>query len=160
VKCGSLAKEQQQPITNPIARPDQLHYDAQGDCYFCPMGQKMDYIGTATKVTAAGFNQELSRYRAQNCSECPLHGPCHKQQGNRIMEVNQELNRLKATAREKLLSPQGIAKRKQRSYDVEPLFGKIKHNKNFKRYMLRGCDKVEIEAGLLALAHNMKKWAA
>lgn len=160
VKYGSFAKEQQQPITNLIGHPDQLHYDAQGDCYFCPMGQKMDYIGTVTKVTAAGFNQELSRYRAQNCSECPLHGPCHKQQGNRIMEVNQKLNRLKATAREKLLSPQGIAKRKQRCYDVEPVFGNIKHNKNFKRFMLRGCDKVEIEAGLLALAHNMKKWAA
>ncbi len=54
------------------------------------------------------------------------------------MEVNHKLNRLKAVAREKLLSPEGIAKRKQRCYDVEPVFGNIKQNKNFKRFMLRG----------------------
>jgi transposase len=29
----------------------------------------------------------------------------------------------------------------------------------FRRFMLRGSDKVEIEAGLLALAHNLAKMA-
>ena len=35
-----------------------------------------------------------------------------------------------------------------------------KHNKNFKRFNLRGKAKVEIETGLLSLAHNLKKMAA
>jgi len=76
------------------------------------------------------------------------------------MEVNQELNSLKAIAREILVSSQGVVKRKQRCYVVEPVFGNIKQNKNFKRFMLRGCDKMEIEAGLIAIAHNLKKWVA
>jgi len=44
--------------------------------------------------------------------------------------------------------------------DVEPVFGNIKHNKGFKRFNLRGRKKVEVETGLLALAHNLKKVAA
>jgi len=42
---------------------------------------------------------------------------------------------------------------------VEGVFGIIKNNKNFRRFMLRGSDKVEIEAGLLALAHYLAKLA-
>ena len=53
----------------------------------------------------------------------------------------------------------GIKLRKQRCYDVEPVFAEIKHNKKFKRFMLRGVEKVEIEVGLLAIAHNLKKMA-
>jgi len=33
----------------------------------------------------------------------------------------------------------------------------IKHNHNFKRFILRGLDKEGIEMGLLALAHNLRK---
>jgi hypothetical protein len=40
------------------------------------------------------------------------------------------------------------------------VFANIKHNKNFKRFNLRGLRKVEIEAGLIALAHNLQKVAA
>ncbi len=44
---------------------------------------------------------------------------------NRIIEVNHNLNRHKAKAKEKLNTEEGIKKRKKRSYDVEPVFGNI-----------------------------------
>jgi len=62
--------------------------------------------------------------------------------------------------RQNLLSEQGTAHRKQRPADVEAVFGNIKHNKQFKRFMLKGNDKVSIETGLLAIAHNLAKKAA
>jgi hypothetical protein len=55
------------------------------------------------------------------------------------------------------LSEEGIKKRKQRCHDVEPVFANIKNNHGFKRFMLRGKEKVTIETGLLALAHNLRK---
>ena len=58
-----------------------------------------------------------------------------------------------------LASEQGIAKRKQRCWDVEAVFGNIKHNMNFKRFILRGIDKVNVEIGLIAMAHNLKKYS-
>lgn len=66
----------------------------------------------------------------------------------------------KAKANELLKSEKGIYHRKKRAYDVEPVFANIKHNKKFKRFNLRGLTKVEIETGLIALAHNIRKMAA
>jgi hypothetical protein len=43
---------------------------------------------------------------------------------------------------------------------VEPVFGNIKNNYHFKRFMLRGIQKVNNETGLLALAHNLRKKTA
>ena len=59
-----------------------------------------------------------------------------------------------------LNSEQGIAHRKKRCHDVEPVFGNIKHNHGFRRFMLRGKKKVEIEWGLISIAHNIRKKAA
>jgi hypothetical protein len=43
---------------------------------------------------------------------------------------------------------------------VEPVFANIKNNHRFRRFMLRGKEKVAVEAGLLAIAHNLRKKAA
>ena len=139
---------------------DKLYYNKEKDCYYCPMGQQMKSTGTYTKTTAAGFKQAITRYVAVNCNGCPLKGTCHKAAGNRIIDINHNLNRLKQQADELLKSEQGIKKRKQRCFDTEPVFANIKHNHHFKRFMLRGLDKVAVETGLLALAHNLRKKVA
>ncbi len=130
------------------------------DYYVCPMGQKMHNIGTLQKTNESGYEQSITRYQAENCIGCPLLGACHKAKGNRIIDVNKRLRKLKQKARENLLSEEGIKKRKQRSVDVEPVFGNIKQNKGFRRFMLRGSKKVTTEFGLLAIAHNLKKFCA
>ena len=67
------------------------------------------------------------------------------------------LEKYKQNTKENLSSPLGIELRKKRSIDVESVFGDIKHNQGFKRFSLRGIEKVNAEFGLVALAHNMKK---
>jgi len=42
---------------------------------------------------------------------------------------------------------------------VEAVFGNVKYNHGFKRFLLRGLEKTEIEAGLISLAHNIRKMA-
>lgn len=134
-----------------------LYYNNQKDMYYCPMGQAMEHIGSYLKKTTTGYEQKIDRYQAKNCLGCPLRSRCHKSKDNRIVERNHQLVRLKAKAKQKLLSPQGVAHRKQRCWDVEAVFGNIKHNMGFKRFMLRGLKKVETEIGLIAMAHNLKK---
>ena len=123
------------------------------------MGQPMLHTRNSTRINNDGFSQTYAYYQAQNCQGCSLRGMCHKRDGNRIIEVNHQLRLLKAKARALLLGEEGIKHRKKRPCDVEPVFGNIKYNKGFKRFMLTGCDKVEIEAGLLSIAHNLKKWS-
>lgn len=121
------------------------------------MGQPMENIGISKRTTKNGHLQTYTRYQAKNCQGCPLRGSCFKAKGNRIIERNYQLIRLKAQAKRKLLSERGVAHRKQRCWDIEAIFGNIKHNMNFKRFMLRGIDKVNTEIGLIAMAHNLKK---
>lgn len=158
VKHNSFDRNQNKTIKNkkPFS-PDKLYYNKEKDHYICPMGQQMKNTGILTKKTTTGFTQTINRYQAVNCEGCPLRGVCHKGKGNRVIEVNHNLNRLKQKADELLLSPQGIIHRKKRPCDVEPVFGNIKGNHHFKRFMLRGTKKVKVETGLLALAHNLRK---
>lgn len=138
-------------------KSDNLVYDEQRNEVICPSGKSMKLIGESYRTTANGFKQKIIKYKASKCNGCPLRQQCHQQKGNRIVGINHRLRKLKQQADERLKSEQGILYRKQRPADVEPIFGNIKHNKNFKRFMLKGLDKVEIETGLLALAHNLAK---
>lgn len=153
------AEHKKQVKEDPFHR-NNLVYNPEKDCYYCPMGQEMRNIGQKVKKTTTGFTQTYSRYQAANCQGCPMRELCHKSKENRILEVNHALERHKAKARELLTSEQGLAHRSQRPVDVEPVFGNIKSNHHFKRLMLRGLAKVEVETGLLALAHNLRKMAA
>ncbi|MFV0501986.1 MAG: transposase, partial [Bacteroidales bacterium] len=77
---------------------------------------------------------------------------------NRVIQINHRLKKLKDNARELLLSEEGIKHRRKRPVEVEQTFGNLKQNKNFRRFSLRGLKKVEIEFGLLAIAHNISKY--
>ncbi len=143
---------------NPFAT-DQLEYDAAKNQYRCPSGNPMKYVGQKIRKRN-GVIKKYSLYKARGCKNCPLREACHKQKGNRIIWINHKGNRLKQQATDRLLTDKGIYYRKKRPADVEPVFGNIKHNKNFKRFLLKGIDKTEIEWGLLCIAHNLKKVAA
>ncbi len=106
------------------------------------------------------FQQHVSYYKAQNCQGCPLSWGCHKAKAERIIEINHNLQRHKQNARNKPLSEDGVKHRGQRCADVEATFGTIKHNKGFRRFMLCGKRKVEIETLLIVLAHNLSKISA
>jgi transposase len=138
---------------------DQLQYDADKDIYLCPSGTPMKNIGQRKKKEN-GILKIYTMYKANGCRNCPLRDACHKQKGNRIIHVNHRGRQLKQKAYERLKTEQGIYYRKRRPADVEPVFGNIKYNKNFKRFLLKGVTKTEIEWGLLCIAHNLKKIAA
>jgi transposase len=161
VKYSMFDKEQNETYNNkhPFAS-DKLFYNQEKDCYICPMGQQMHLIGNFIRETSTGFKQNVKRYQAKNCGNCPLNGACHKSKDNRIIEINENLKRQKQKAFELLNSEAGIERRKKRCFDVEPVFGNIKQNHGFRRFMLRGKEKVAVEWGLLSIAQNLRKKAA
>jgi hypothetical protein len=159
VKYNTFEKEQDknyQKKHKPFSK-ENLYYNQEEDYYVCPMGQKMHKTHQSQKTTEAGYKQNLSHYQAQNCQGCPLRSQCFKAKGNRSIERNHNLEKHKQKTRELLLSEIGIQKRKQRSADVEPVFAQLKHNNGFRRFSLKGIKKVELEFGLMAIAHNLRK---
>ncbi|HPG12906.1 MAG TPA: IS1182 family transposase [Chitinophagaceae bacterium] len=160
VKFNYFHKEQSKKWKQDPAKIENLYYNQEKDCYYCPMGQPMTFVRESTSLTDNKYKQTKRFYQAQNCKGCPMRGPCHKQKSNRTIEANPKLVRYKQIVREKLNSEKGKQYRSRRPVDVEAVFGNIKHNQNFKRFLLRGLEKTEIEAGLISLAHNLKKMAS
>ena len=100
---------------------------------------------------------EITVYEAANCNGCPLRCLCHKAKGNRRIEINHNLLRLKAKARELLLSEEGIKHRKKRCVEPEPVFSHIRYDGAYLRFRHFGQDKVEMDFALLAIALNLSK---
>jgi hypothetical protein len=96
VKYGMFDKEQKSNHGNdkPFTA-DKLFYNKEKDCFICPMGQTMDYIGEVTRKTSTGFIQKLKRYQAKSCFNYPLNGACHKSKTNRTIEINERLQNKK-----------------------------------------------------------------
>lgn len=159
IKYNYFHKEQSKKWKNNPFLSSNFYYNKQRDCCYCPMGQEMQKAGESTRKTKTGFLQLVSLYRAIRCIGCPLRGGCHESKTERVIQINHRLKRLKQKSKELLLSPEGVRHRGQRPADVEQAFGNLKWNKGFKRFLLRGIDKVEIEFGLLAIAHNISKYA-
>lgn len=157
VKYNYFHKEQSRKFKNDISRVENLYYNASQDFYICPMGQKMLPIEHKKGKSDLGYPYDLTIYQAINCSRCPLNGACHKQKGNRKIEVNRKLIEYKRKSRENLTSDKGRELRGRRCSEVEQTFGQIKWNKKFNRFLLRSVPKVSIEIGLIAIAHNLQK---
>jgi hypothetical protein len=65
--------------------------------------QAMTRRGSRNRTKRNGKTVVLAVYQSQNCEGCPLRGVSHKSTGNRIIEVNHQLKRLKKQARDLLL---------------------------------------------------------
>jgi transposase len=160
VKYNYFDKEQkkQKKDRNPFAA-EKLYYNPDQDCYYCPMGQKMERIGQTERLSQNKYIRQMAIYKAINCNGCPIRGVCHNQKAERIIKVSHTGNDLKRKAKQRLESDIGKYYRKKRPTEAEPVFGNIKQNKKFKRFYLRGIEKVKTEFGLIALAHNLAKYA-
>lgn len=156
VKYNYFDREQREKEPNPF-HSDNLHYDQSRDTVTCPSGQQMNFISEKRRRTRGGYLQTYRMYQAMNCQGCPMRSPCHKGEGDRIIQRSPDLHRHRQRVRELLASEEGLEKRKQR-WQVEAVFGNIKQNKGFRRFNLRGIEKVNIEFGLLALAHNLQRF--
>ena len=74
--------------------------------------------------------------------------------------MNHTANAFKRKARELLTGERGLMHRSRRPIEPEAVFGDIKFNHGFKRFRLKSAGKVNVEFGLVALAHNLRKYAA
>lgn len=111
-------------------------------------------------TTNNGYLTNRRIYECHQCSECPLKPECTKAKGNRTIRISFRLREYRCQARATLTTQAGQQLRAKRSTEVETVFGIVKQNMGFRRFHLRGQDKVNTEWGLVSIAHNLKKLAA
>ena len=160
VKYNMFHAEDKRKYTGNPFLVQNLYYNAEENYYVCPMGQHMEHIGDVQSKSDLGYVSTVSRYRAQNCAGCPLRCLCYKGKGDRrVIEVNHRSNAFRAKAKERLTSEEGLYHRSRRPIEPEAVCGDIKYDHGFKRFRLKGNAKVNVEFGLVALAHNLRKYA-
>ncbi len=157
IKYPLFHKEQTKKFKSMKYNWQNMEYDEINDTFTCPEGNKLKYINMKYDKTETGFVQESRVYECSECSNCPHKSECTKAKGNRQIRFNKKLWQLKKVAKRNLLSEKGIEMRGKRAEYSEGIFGQIKWNMGFKRFLLRGLEKVDLEWGLLCFALNIKR---
>lgn len=137
-------------------RKENFIYDDENDEYICPEGKILNFVGQGERKTKTGYAQTVRTYSCDECAGCPFRSECTRGE-NRVITCNDRFAKYKANARDLLDSPFGEELRKRRGVEVETPFGNLKQNHFFRRFLLRGKEKVKIEGGLMSIAHNIKK---
>jgi len=138
-----------------IFRSENWAYSKKEKYYTCPDGRKLTYQETIQKTTGSGYPIQVDRYECESCAYCRKKKDCTKAQGNRTIERNGRWLRLKQKARRTLAEEREL--RKRRSVEVETVFGQLKGNQGYRRFLLRGIEKVSLEWGLLVLGYNLRR---
>lgn len=160
VKYSTYHKENSKKWQQDISKLDNWQYDGFEDTWTCAAGRKLLFRYESKEKTESGYEIRKRHYRSESCEGCPLKEACTKAKGNREISVSMQYLRYKQQAREKLRSEEGYALSVRRMIEPESVFGQMKNNRGFRRFLLRGLPKVSLEVGWLSLAHNLLKMAA
>ncbi len=137
---------------------ENMPYNEKKDEYTCPRGRKLKFTGTSTKTTENGYEATTKYYRNEKCGRCPYKDKCHKsKKGYRTIQVNDVISKYRPIALENITSKEGTLLRMNRSIQVEGVFGILKEDYGFRRFLTRGKRNIEMQFFLLAFAMNIEK---
>jgi transposase len=159
VKYGSYHKEKSKAWKENVGKVENWTYSETKDTWTCPTGETLHFRKESKETLKSGYEIHKRHYRSQSCEGCPLKERCTKAAGNREVVVSLERLRYQKQARDILRSEEGYALAVRRMTEPESVFGQLKNNRGFRRFLLRGMEKVTLEVGWLSLAHNMLKQA-
>ena len=137
---------------------ENMAYNAAKDEYTCPDGRKLKFRRESKKTTENGYVVATRYYSNDKCGRCPRKNKCHRsQKGYRTIRVNQVLNEYRPKVLEALTNETGVLLRMNRSIQVEGVFGVLKEDYGFRRFLTRGRVNIETQFFLLAFAFNIEK---
>jgi transposase len=124
-------------------------YDAEGDCYRCPAGERLDF-----RFESDQDGKKFRYYWTKACPSCPLKAQC---------TTDPRFHRIKRWEHEGIL--ERIEQRVQanptimklRQQIVEHPFGTIKFWNDQRHFLMKGLEKVKGEFSLSTLAYNIKR---
>ncbi len=97
-------------------------------------------------------------YRTHRCRGCPEASACGVR--GRFKELHVPVPESgPGRVADRMRSAQGQAVYSRRMQIVEPVIGALKHNRGFRRFVLRGSIGAGAEWALMCMAHNLAKWA-
>jgi hypothetical protein len=131
-----------------------LEYDSSDNCYRCPAGNELHFVGTQRKG-----DETFRKYVALTpCSDCKLKAQClqNPKATKRMVRSGDREEQNQA-----LLTRFNTNEHKQRYHDrgknVETVFAFLRSVLHIHRWMVRGAKKVAAEATLMAAGYQIRK---
>lgn len=151
-------KEQTRKYKSNPFNKDNFTYDKETDTYRCPNNKQLSFKYIRKDKSKNGYISHSRLYECESCAGCPFADKCKKSvDNNRTILVNEKLEHYKQQMRENLRTEQGDKLKRRRGHEVESCFGDLKMNQGFRRFNLRGKEKIKVEAGILMISHNLRK---
>ncbi len=157
IPYGTHRQEQKRSFKKKTYHSSNWFYKETDDFYWCPNQRIVTFRRYSKRTDRYGYTRDVKMYECESCEGCPLKADCTKATGNRQVHYNPVYEELKAKEKAKLHSDEGRTLYAKRNIDVESVFGHVKQNLGFRRLHLRGLEKVQVELGWVALAHNLRK---
>lgn len=129
-------------------------YDPEQDCYFCPMGKRLEFRRKGTDRRTA------TAYRSYACAGkagCPLAEVCVKSKAKSRTVRRDIYQPLRDRVDARMRSETGRAVYRRRAPGIEVVFAHIKHAMGVRQFLLRGLAKVRTEWTWVCAAYNIKK---
>jgi transposase len=129
-------------------------YDAEADCYYCPLGRVLDY----EQAKREKGRETRYVYRCRNCDGCPLGGVCRDPNSQRGRSISRDEHEpLRERMHAKMQTEAGRTIYNRRMHIGETPFAIIKNIFEVRRFLLRGLEKVRTEWRWVCTAYNLKK---
>ena len=165
VKPSNHEQKKKKKYRTDISRRENMDYDAETDSYACAAGKQLTFDYDKKSKSQSGFVTTTSVYSCKECAGCPLKEKCIRAGGskkaleerNKVIYVSKRFTTQREAMEERINTEQGKLLRVNRSIQSEGVFAMVKEDMNFRRFMLRGSVKVEVEWTLLSLAYNILK---
>lgn len=143
------------PKKNKPYHSSNFHYDALQDVCICPQQQALGFVREKNRR-----GQIVREYRCR-CKNCPVVAQCTQDPKGRAIEIGPHHNVVVAM-RKTLASEQGRARLQRRAVIVEPRFATVKARQGFRRWTVRGVEKVKAQWHWICLTANLgilfRKW--
>lgn len=130
-----------------------FQYDGERNCCICPQGEKLVYKGL---VKHKAKTYSAHRYHCQSFAQCPVRWECSKSARGRQVEINPNHDAI-LEQRAKHNVEANKQQLKQRAGIVEPVFAWAKHLLGFRRWTLRGLEKVRQQWAFVCAVVNLNK---
>ena len=126
-------------------------YDPTADAYSCPGGQTLRFLSQSDTT-----HRRIYQAPARACAACALRAQCTTSPRGRRISRSLEAAYLDRVRGYHTTEPYAKAMRKRQVW-VEPLFAEAKDWHGLRRFRLRGLEKVNGEALLIAAGQNLKR---
>ena len=157
IKPQNYKKSKSKKFKNDISKRENMIYNSEDDYYICAYGKRLVPVSSKIKVSKSNYKSVVTIYESEDCNGCPYKDKCTKAKGNKRLHVSKDFLEKRNESLKNISTPEGKILRMNRSIQVEGVFGVLKQDYAFRRFLLRGKKNVLVEFTLLAFAYNIQK---